>query len=176
MVNPAMTVINVNWEDVGLCGECGSLVPGGFQQMHSDWHDRSTRTREMSTADGGDDVIDDRDGWRWLVHRLRDRHLIRTIQRMENEMATITDALNALAEQVGAVSQAQQAAFENLQAAVQELRQGNLSPEQEAQVAQIEQSLDQIRTEAEAADDAVEPATGGTEPMPGEPGGEPQQF
>jgi uncharacterized protein (DUF3084 family) len=91
---------------------------------------------------------------------------------MEERMATITEALTALAEQVNAVSAAQATSFHNLQAAIDKLKSGELTAEQQDAVDQIEQSLTTMAADAQAADDGVEPADnggqgGGTPPTDG---------
>lgn len=139
-----MSEIDVDLNELLVCNTCEALVPGQLSEGHAAWH--------------GGDGMNDEDGWDWLARRLRDQRNERMWKRLERYMATITEALDALAAQVGAASDAQRAAFSNLQTAVEELRRGDLSPEQEAQVGAIEQSLEQIRSEAEAADDGVQPA------------------
>ena len=86
----------------------------------------------------------------WIRAYLGTHHL-------EEHMATITDALNRLASQVNAVSAAQATSFTNLQNAIVELRAGNLSPEQQALVDQIEASLVKLGDDAQAGDDGFEP-------------------
>lgn len=83
-------------------------------------------------------------------------------------MATITEALTALAEQVSAVSAAQATSFHNLQAAIETLKSGELSADQQAAVDQIEASLTTLADDAQKADDGFEPveppADGGDTP------------
>lgn len=86
-------------------------------------------------------------------------------------MATITDALTALAEQVNAVSAAQATSFLNLQSAIDKLKSGELTAEQQDAVAQIEKSLTTLADDATKADDGYEPvappADGGDVPADG---------
>jgi hypothetical protein len=147
-------VIDIDWQDMGVCSQCGALVPGPAQMTHSDWHDGQEREGAM----------DDDEGWKWLASRMRDRHLHRAMHRLEREMATVTEALDALAAQVGQVSEAQRAAFENLNNAVEDLRNDDtLNAAQAAKVEAIQSSLEQIRIEAESADDGVQPAEPATD-------------
>lgn len=89
------------------------------------------------------------------------------IRGMEHTMATITDALTALAKQVNDVSAAQASSFHNLQAAIDTLKSGELSAEQQDAVDQIEKSLLKMGEDARGADDGYEP----TEPPADEPNG-----
>ena len=88
------------------------------------------------------------------------------LRRIEDTMATITDALNALATQVNAVSAAQATSFHNLQAAIDKLKSGELTADQQDAVDQIEKSLTTIADDATKADDGFEPAddNGGNTP------------
>lgn len=80
------------------------------------------------------------------------------LPRLERHMATITEALTALAEQVNAVSAAQASSFHNLQVAITTLKSGELSAEQQAAVDQIVKSLSGLADDAQKADDGYEPA------------------
>jgi guanyl-specific ribonuclease Sa len=89
------------------------------------------------------------------------------IPRLESTMATITDALTALAEQVNAVSAAQASSFSNLQNAIAKLKSGDLSAEQQDAVNQIEKSLLTMGEDAQRADDGFEPTDSNAPVEPG---------
>lgn len=80
-----------------------------------------------------------------------------TLPRLEQKMSEITDALNALAEQVSGVSAAQATSFHNLQAAIDELKAGKLNAEQKEIVGRIETALTKLGEDAQRADDGTEP-------------------
>lgn len=128
----------------------------------------------------------------WLRNLLGTAEIITVIQqlndRMESDMATVIDALRALAEQTNAVSAAQATSFSNLQGAISKLqeaiRNGEVSPEVQAAVDEVTASLTRLGDDARRADDGFEPAVepqpepvppveGGTEPavpqVPDEP-------
>jgi hypothetical protein len=90
----------------------------------------------------------------WLGITALHHHL----RGMEHTMATITDALTRLAQQVNDVSAAQASSFHNLQAAIDTLKSGELSTEQQDAVDQIEKSLIKMGEDARTADDGYEPA------------------
>jgi hypothetical protein len=79
-----------------------------------------------------------------------------TLIKLGVTVATISDALTRLAEQVNAVSAAQATSFTNLQNAVARLRSGELTAEQQDAVDQIERSLLTMGEGAQRADDDVE--------------------
>ncbi|MFC3736537.1 hypothetical protein [Paractinoplanes deccanensis] len=95
-------------------------------------------------------------------------------------MATVIEALTALAEQVNRVSAAQATSFTNLQNAIAELKRGELTDEQARLVAQIEDSLTTLADDAQRGDDGYEPQQSGDgqpdvvlpETDPQEPGAE----
>lgn len=94
-----------------------------------------------------------------LRTRIRTYLGVDTLHRLESKMATITNALTALAKQVNDVSAAQASSFHNLQAAIDKLKSGELSSEQQAAVDEIEKSLTQLGDDAQSADDGYEPST-----------------
>lgn len=87
------------------------------------------------------------------------------LPRMEHTMSDITDALNRLAQQVNGVSAAQATSFHNLQVAIDELKAGKLSAEQQEIVTRIEGALTKLGEDAAAGDDGFEPV----EDVPSEP-------
>lgn len=101
----------------------------------------------------------------WLRDLLGTAEILSAIQqhrqRQEQTMATILDALNALAEQTNAVSAAQATSFSNLQNAVARLekavRDGEVSPEIQAAVDELSASLTRLGDDARRADDGHEP-------------------
>lgn len=118
-----------------------------------------------------------------LAYRIQDAirdylgtaHLNRQVRRALHHlteqgttMATITEALTRLAEQVNAVSAAQATSFANLQSAVGALKRGDLSEDQQAAVDQIEASLLTMGEDAQRADDDVEPEVP-ADPTDGDP-------
>lgn len=92
---------DLDWQDMGLCGGCGALIPGPTQALHREWHYALLR------------------GLRGEREQGLGRHVN-------------TEAL--------------QAACEDVQAAVEELRRTELSAEQEAQVQAIEQAMGQMES------------------------------
>lgn len=91
------------------------------------------------------------------------------LPRLESRMSEITDALNALALQVNAVSATQATSFTNLQNAITELKSGKLSAEQKEIVGRIEESLVKLGDDAQRADDGTEPAEPTNPDVPAEP-------
>ncbi|WP_431935808.1 hypothetical protein [Micromonospora sp. RP3T] len=100
------------------------------------------------------------------------------LHRLENTMATVVEVLETLTNQQTATSEAQRASFANLQAAISDLteavRNGEVSPEIQAAADRIAAGFDQMKNDADAADDGYErtPTDPGTEPtdptLPGE--------
>lgn len=100
--------------------------------------------------------------WDWLRSNLRDPHTTDQLNRLETAMATVIDALQALAAQQTEASAAQQSAFSNLQGALTRLeeavRNGEVSPEIQAAVDELTAGFTAMRDAANAADDGYEPA------------------
>ncbi len=82
------------------------------------------------------------------------------ITHLEEHMATILEALKSIGEQQQALSAAQLASFTNLQTAIQRLeaavREGQVSPEVQAAVDQINESFRTMQAAASSADDGYE--------------------
>lgn len=91
------------------------------------------------------------------------------IPYLEELMATILEALNALTAQQAEATAAQTTSFANLQAAVERLEQavadGTVSPEIQAAVDELSAGFTAMKDAADAADDGTEPV----EPVPVEP-------
>jgi hypothetical protein len=83
------------------------------------------------------------------------------IQNLEETMATVVEALNALAAQQAEVSAAQATSFTNLQAAIERLEtavaNGEVSPEIQAAVDQLTAGFTAMKDAADTADDGTEP-------------------
>ncbi len=101
--------------------------------------------------------------------RLRLRRIETQLTQQETTMATVLEALAALAAQQSATSEAQTTAFRNLQAAIDRLedavRDGEVSPEVQAAVAELTAGFDAMKEAADRADDGYEP----TPDVPAEP-------
>ncbi|GAB7053115.1 hypothetical protein [Catenuloplanes indicus] len=101
----------------------------------------------------------------WLRDLLGTAEILSAIQqhrqRQEITMASVIDALRALAEQTNDVSAAQATSFTNLQNAVarleQAVRDGEVSPEIQAAVDELSASLTRLGDDARRADDGFEP-------------------
>lgn len=114
-------------------------------------------------------------------------HIHEHLQRMENTMANWQNVLNGIVEQTTAASAAQATSFHNLQSAIdrqtgqladlaQQLadavaNNGEVTPEMQAKVDQITQSLTDMKDAADAADNGFEPVEEPTEPT--QPEGQP---
>lgn len=95
------------------------------------------------------------------------------ISSLEALMAKVSDVLTQLAAQQTEASAAQQAAFGNLNAAIdrleQAVRDGEVSPEIQAAADQITEGFRAMTEAADAADDRTQPAPDGEEtPAPGD--------
>ncbi len=111
----------------------------------------------------------------WLRRYLGTRQALNHLADLEERMSEITDALNRLAEQTNAVSAAQATSFSNLQAAINDLKAGKLSPEQQEIVTRIENSLTKLGDDAQRADDGYEqvPDVDPGDEQPTDPNGQP---
>jgi hypothetical protein len=125
-------------------------------------------------------------GWSGLRSDLRSflgvDNVLKHLSRKERTMATVAEALSRLAEQQQAASAAQLVSFQNLQTAVEKLRQSqDLSEEDQKAVDTLSAGFDTMIRDAQRADDGVEepadvppteeqPPTEGETPVVEEPG------